>query len=328
MIFIVNICFLRIFKLRKYHFYILYSLIFILFAMIFFQSNLGEEPDRSYEEIHFKQSNGEEATFLIPEPKVRIFELPSELFFAQESVPIDQQEIRERFEREIYVNAYWQSNMILLMKRSNKFLPVIEEIFRENDIPDDFKFLAMAESGLLNVVSPAGARGFWQFMPVTAKEYQLEVTDEVDERYHLEKSTVAASKYLKKSFAKFQNWTSVAASYNMGISGYNRRKDEQQLDSYYDLLLNDETSRYLFRVLAFKEIFERPQHYGFHLNESDLYSLPLYRILKVNHTITDLAKWAIENKSSYKELKIHNPWLRSGKLSVSKGKEYFIKLPI
>ncbi len=314
--------------MRQYHIYIIYGLIILLFGIVFFQRSNSEDPDIAYEEIQYKQGNGEEVTLLIPEPKIRIFELPVEINFAQEPVPLEQDEIKERFEREIYVNAYWQSNMILLMKRANKFLPVIDEILRENDIPEDFKYLVMAESGLLNVVSSAGARGFWQFMPATAKEYQLEISDDVDERYHLEKSTSAASRYLKKSFARFGSWTSVAASYNMGISGYNRSRNDQKLNDYYDLFLNEETSRYIFRVLAFKEIFEKPHHYGFHINQKDLYRLPLYRTLKVNQSIPDLADWALKHKSNYKELKINNPWLRSKKLTIVKGKEYIIKLPV
>ncbi len=314
--------------MRSFHIYIIYSLFAALFAVIFLRS-FGVDPTLvSYDEVTIQQPDGEEMTFLIPEPKFKIFELPKELNFAKESVPIEQDDIVERFEREIYVNAYWQSNMILLMKRANKFLPEIEEILKKAEVPDDFKYLAIAESGLLNVTSPAGARGIWQFMPETAKEYQLEISDDVDERYHLEKSTVAAGKYFFKSYARFGSWTSVAASYNMGISGYTRRKNEQKLDNYYDLLLNEETSRYIFRLLAFKEIFEKPQYYGFHLNQRDLYQMPNYRTLKINESIPDLADWALKHQSNYKQLKIHNPWLRSGRLPVAKGKEYYIKLPI
>jgi membrane-bound lytic murein transglycosylase D len=243
-------------------------------------------------------------------------------------VPLDQPDIKERFEREIYVNAYWQSNMILLMKRANKYLPSIEKTLKQQGIPDDFKYLAMAESGLMNVVSPAGARGFWQFMPATAKEYDLEVSDEVDERYHLEKSTVATCKYLKSAFAKFGNWTAVAASYNMGITGFGKRLQEQRQANYYDLLLNDETSRYLFRILAFKEIFENPVKYGFELRESELYQAPIFRDFVVESDIDNLATWAIKHNSNYKELKLHNPWLRSSKLKVKKGKSYSIQLPV
>lgn len=314
--------------LQRIHLFLLYGLIGLLFLLWFFQNQKGSSNDIYTEEITMESGSGEVMTFSIPEPKVRIFDIPKEITFADENVPLDQPDIKERFEREIYVNAYWQSNMILLMKRANKFLPSIEKILKQQGIPDDFKYLAMAESGLMNVVSPAGARGFWQFMPATAKEYDLEVSDEVDERYHLEKSTVATCKYLKSAFAKFGNWTAVAASYNMGITGFGKRLQEQRQANYYDLLLNDETSRYLFRILAFKEIFENPVKYGFELRESELYQAPVFRNLLVDSDIDNLAAWAIKHNSNYKELKLHNPWLRSSKLKVKKGKSYSIQLPV
>ncbi|MBW3469184.1 lytic transglycosylase domain-containing protein [Arthrospiribacter ruber] len=312
---------------QKIHLYILYTLIGVLFVLLFFKSSENQENTLHAEEITVESSSGELITFAIPEPKVRTFDLPEEITFAGESVPLDIPDVMERFEREIYVNAYWQSNMILLMKRANRYLPTIEKILREQGVHDDFKYLAMAESGLMNVVSPAGARGFWQFMPATAKEHNLEVSDEVDERYHLEKSTLATCKYLKSSFAKFGNWTAVAASYNMGITGFGKRLQEQRQANYYDLLLVDETSRYVFRILAFKEIFENPLKYGFDLKESQLYQTPVYRELIVDSDIPNLAQWAIQHNSNYKELKLHNPWLRSTKLPVRRGKEYVIKLP-
>lgn len=280
------------------------------------------------DQVIVESSEGERIQLLIPEANVRLFHMPEKISFAGEPVPLNTADVFERFEREIYINAYWQSNMILMMKRAGKFLPTIEKILREQGIPEDFKYLAMAESGLLNVVSPAGARGFWQFMPGTAKDYNLEVSDDVDERYHLEKSTIAACKYLKAAYSKFGNWTSVAASYNMGITGIGKRKQEQNQSDYYDLHLVDETSRYLFRILAFKEIFENPVEYGFEFSDKDIYKLPVYRELIVNQSIPNLAQWAIKHNSNYKLLKIHNPWLRSSKLDVKKGKEYLIKIPI
>lgn len=258
---------------------------------------------------------------------VKIFELPDGLQFSGESVPLDQPDILERFEREIYVNAYWHSNTVLLMKRAGKFLPTIEKILSQHGIPDDFKYIALIESGLMNAVSPAGARGFWQFMESSAKERGLEVNKEVDERYHFEKSTEAACKYFRQAYARFGNWTSVAASYNMGIAGLGRRKDEQKMTDFYDLLLNEETSRYIFRILAMKEIFENPRKYGFELQEDDLYSLPVMRELVVTQSIDNLADWAIRHNSNYKELKVYNPWLRTNKLTISKGNSYNIILP-
>ncbi|MFD2199936.1 lytic transglycosylase domain-containing protein [Shivajiella indica] len=312
--------------MRRYHLFILYGLIAVLFGILLYKH--FEQPLQQADQVIIESLDGERVQVLVPEAKVRIFDLPKKITFAGEPVPLDKRDVLERFEREIYVNAYWQSNMVLLMKRSAKFLPIIEKILHENGVPEDFKYLAMAESGLMNVVSPAGARGFWQIMPATAKENNLEVSNDVDERYHLEKSTLAACKYLKSAFSKFGNWTSVAASYNMGIAGLRKRKEEQSFDNYYDLYLNDETSRYLFRILAFKEIFENPERYGFELKSVDYYEMPLYRELKVNQSIPNLAQWAIRHNSNYKELKIHNPWLRSSKLSVSKNKDYIIKIPI
>lgn len=314
--------------MKNFHIYILYTLVAILFAISFHLFSSEEKPATEYDEVIIQPSSGGEMKFLIPEARVRIFEIPEKITFSGEAVPLELPDVRERLEREIYVNAYWQSNMILLMKRAAKFLPIIDEILLKNGIPEDFKYLAMVESGLLNVASPAGARGFWQFMPATAKENKLEVNDDVDERYHLEKSTLAATRYLKASYARFGTWTSVAASYNMGMAGLRKRKTEQKTDDYYVLLLNEETSRYLFRILAFKEIFEKPENYGFQISEKELYRLPKFRELKVKQSIPNLADWALRHNSNYKELKIHNPWLRSTKLTVAKGKEYTIKIPV
>jgi membrane-bound lytic murein transglycosylase D len=258
---------------------------------------------------------------------IRLFDIPKELDFAGEKVPAEAGDILERLEREIYVNAYWESNMILLLKRSAKYLPQIEQMLKENGIPDDFKYLAIAESALMNVGSPAGARGFWQILESTGKEYGLEISKDVDERYHFEKSTLAASRYLKKAYARFGDWTAVAASYNMGQSGFSKRQQEQLNQNFYQLYLNEETSRYLFRILAFKIIFENPGAFGYHLRESDFYKNPTMRTFKVDEDIKDLPKWAKDHGSSYKDLKLYNPWLRDRDLNVKRGKVYEIQLP-
>ena len=314
--------------LRRYHLYIIYSLIVGLLIWNLFLQFGEKTANPNGEEVLVRSAEGEHFRINIPDAKVRIFEIPKKITFANETVPLEQADVFERFEREIYVNAYWQSNMILLMKRAGKYLPTIEKILQEQGVPDDFKYLAMAESGLLNVISSADARGFWQIMEGTAKDYKLEVSDDVDERYHLEKSTLAACKYLKTAYSKFGNWTSVAASYNIGITGIRKRKEEQNQSNYYNLYLVEETSRYLFRILASKEIFENPKKYGFELSEENIYKQPLFRELKVNQSINSLANWAIQHSSNYKELKIHNPWLRSQKLKIKKGGDYIIKLPI
>lgn len=258
---------------------------------------------------------------------VALYELPAELSFAGEKVPLEQADVVERLERELYVNAYWESNLILLFKRSKKYLPEIERLLQEQGVPDDFKYLAIAESGLLNASSAAGAKGYWQILEETGKEYGLEITETVDERYHLEQSTLAAAAYLKKAYQKFGDWTAVAASYNMGQSGFSKRQEEQFLRNYYALYLNEETSRYLFRILAFKLLFENPKAFGYHLQEKDYYSLPEFREIEVTTDLPDLAIWAKEQGSSYKYIKRFNPWLRAQELQVKKGKRYTILLP-
>ncbi|HLT51457.1 MAG TPA: lytic transglycosylase domain-containing protein, partial [Arenibacter sp.] len=197
--------------------------------------------------------------------RITPIEIPEDLNFAGEAVPFEDPEIMERVDREFLVNAYWQSNALLLMKRAHKFFPIIEPILAKNGIPDDFKYLALAESGLQNVVSPAGATGFWQIMPATGREYGLEINKNVDERYHVEKSTEVACRYLKKSKERFGSWTLAAAAYNAGAGGIQKFMGIQKVDAYYDLLLGEETGRYVFRILAIKEILSNPEKYGFHL---------------------------------------------------------------
>ncbi|PKP24391.1 MAG: murein transglycosylase [Bacteroidetes bacterium HGW-Bacteroidetes-2] len=253
--------------------------------------------------------------------------MPEKLDFAGENVPLNDPDIRERMDRELLVNTYWQSNGLLMFKRANKVFPVIEPILEKYGIPDDFKYLAVIESGLLNVVSPAGARGIWQIMPATAKEFGLEVNENVDERYDLEKATEAACKYILASKRKFGTWTEAAAAYNAGNTGISRRLGEQSVENYYDLLLGEETGRYVFRILALKEIMNNPLAYGFNFREKDLYTLvPSYKV-EVDSSIKDLSSFAKQNGINYKILKIHNPWLREAKLNNSSKKKYSIEIP-
>src|SRR5699024_5478766 len=262
------------------------------------------------------------------EYKIYALPLPDKMDFAGEPVPLDQPDIRERMDRELLVNAYWQFNGLLILNRANKYFPIIERILKDNNLPADFKYLAVAESGLMDVVSPAGAAGFWQFMPATAKEYGLEVNSYVDERYHLELVTKAAAQYLHKAKDHFGSWTLAAAAYNAGRNGIGKQIERQKAPrNYYDLLLNPETSRYMFRILAFKEIMANPKGYGFHFNNSDLYHPIPVKKIKVDTSIEDLAEFAKEHGINYKILKIHNPWLRDTKLPNKSGKTYYIEIP-
>jgi len=253
---------------------------------------------------------------------------PYHINFAGEPVPIEEPDVRERLDRELLVNNYWQSNMILMIKRGYKFFPRIEKILLEYQIPEDFKYLALIESGLLNVTSPAGARGYWQLMKATAREYGLEVNSNVDERLHLELSTTVACKYLLKAKERFGNWTLAAASYNRGMYGIARQLKKQDVDDYYSLWLTTETSRYVFRILAVKEIFENfDAKYGFQIDEEDHYHMPTFKRVALDTAITDLVSFAKNMGLNYKELKIHNPWLLQDHLKNTSRKDYEILIP-
>lgn len=245
--------------------------------------------------------------------------LPESLTFAGEKVPLERPDIYERLDMEIHVNANRHSRTILALKRANRWFPQIVPILQEYNIPEDFKYLAVIESELSNVTSPSGAKGFWQLMRGTARELDLEVNREVDERYDPVKSTRAASQYLLKAYSKFGNWTAAAASYNMGMNGLSRRMEEQEVNSYYDLLLNQETSRYLFRALALKIIMESPKEYGYILSEEELYKPAELKPVFVDKTIPDLVTFAKEHGVSYKVLKRYNPWLRRSRLTVRRN---------
>ncbi len=253
---------------------------------------------------------------------------PDKLEFAGERVPLDEPEVYERFDRELLVNTYWQSNGLLLLKRSRRYFPTIERVLKEEGVPADFKYLAVVESSFMPVVSPAGAAGFWQILPETAKAYGLEVNDEIDERYHLEKSTRAACRYLKEAKAKFGSWTMAAASYNMGMGGLEKQKNRQKSSDYYDLYLNNETSRYVFRMLAVKRIFEDPAAYGFKLRDKDYYAPLKHRGAQAVSPVADWVEFARAEGVSYKALKIQNPWIRGTALSVNPGKAYRVEIPL
>ncbi|WP_223034985.1 lytic transglycosylase domain-containing protein [Hanstruepera marina] len=264
---------------------------------------------------------------LINDYNVYALQVPDNLNFAGEPLPLDNPDIYERMDRELLVNTYWQSNGLLMFKRAHKYFPVIEPILKKNGIPDDFKYLAVIESGLLNVVSPAGARGVWQIMPKTGREFGLEVNDNVDERYHLEMATEAACQYLKDSKDRLGSWTLAAAAYNAGMSGISRRLEDQNVSNYYDLLLGEETGRYMFRIVALKEILSHPNKYGFNFRTKDLYTeVPTYKV-PVDTAVTDFAAFAKKFDINYKILKIHNPWLREPHLNNKSRKQYYIEIP-
>jgi membrane-bound lytic murein transglycosylase D len=254
-------------------------------------------------------------------------EIPVQITFAGEPVPLDLFDVREALDREILSNTYFHSQTIRLIKMANRYFPQIESVLRDNLVPDDFKYLAVAESLLTQAVSPAKAVGFWQLMKGTAQELGLEVNQEVDERYHIRKSTEVACKYLIESYKKYGNWTMTAASYNAGRRGVDRQIERQKKENYYDLLLNEETARYLYRVIAFKLIIENPSAYGFNLSEKELYpEIPVYTI-EVDSAVADFADFALAHGINYKILKYLNPWLRDNKLSNSGRKSYEILLP-
>lgn len=262
--------------------------------------------------------------------KYRIFSLPipEKLDFAGEVVPLNQPDVREKLDRELLINTYWHSNSLLSIKRAHRWFPVIEPILAENNIPEDFKYLALIESGFVNVVSPAGATGFWQFIDETGKSYGLEINDQVDERYNVEKSTLAACHYLQDAYDQYGSWTLAAASYNMGIGGPRKQIERQKQNSYYDLMLNDETSRYVFRILAMKEIINHADQYGFVIRPADLYEPLQFKVVTVDSTISNIADFAIGFGVTYKNLKLHNPWLRDNILRNKDKKSYEIKIPI
>lgn len=255
--------------------------------------------------------------------------IPDQMTFAGEPVPLDVPDVAERLDRELQSNAYFHSNTILALKRVSRYLPEIEASLREQGLPDDFKYVALAESLLGNVVSPAGAAGVWQLMPATSRGYGIIINDEIDERYHLAKATLAATAYFKKAKAQFGTWTNAAASYNRGMNGLQRALDDQHVSSYYDLYLNKETSRYMFRVLALKEVLEHPDRYGFDISTIKGYAPRQSRTVTVKKSVPDLPQFALDNGTNYKTLRLYNPWIRDYKLTVTSSRpSYQLKLPV
>lgn len=280
------------------------------------QFAFDEKPDPDKEDKKYNPSN---VVWKVPA-------VPDQMSFAGEAVPLDKWEVGERLDREILYNYYAPQNIIYITKLANRYFPYIEKKLKAEGIPDDFKYLCIAESNLQNLVSRAGAAGFWQFMPASAPEYNLKVNSQVDERYDYKKATEAACDYLKKAYAKFGTWTAAAASYNCGMGGYNQRATAQGTKFYYDLLLPEETNRYIFRILAFKYLMENAATLGYEINKNKLYPPVETRSITVTSSISNLATWARQQGTTYKMVKLLNPWLRSNALTV-KGGSYELQLP-
>lgn len=293
---------------------VIYISLCFVFAFLLNSGSLNEdEKNRSDFEEHYR---------------IHSIPLPALVMFADEPISLSDPDNLERYDKELLTNIYWQSQTLLFIKRAHKYFPVIEKILREQNIPDDFKYLAVAESGLqYAVVSPSNAVGVWQFLEGTGKRYGLTINEEVDERYHLEKATLAACAYFREAYNEFNSWALVAASYNMGIDGVRKQLALQQSRTFNDLYLNNETSRYLFRIIAIKNILQQPEQFGFHVPVAQHYKSPESIVVHVNSSLPDLAKFANQNNSGYRWLKLLNPWLRKNNLTLKDNRDYFIRLP-
>ena len=298
---------------QKYPLLFFVSIVSLIFLIVLTAWHFSGEPS----DDDFMKRSGI-ATVAVP--------LPRKMTFAGEPVPLNLFYVREALDRELTLNTYWHSQSLMLFKRANRFFPVIEPILKREGIPADFKYLILVESGFLHDVSPAGAAGYWQFLPETAKELGLEVTDKVDERYNLEKSTEAFCKFLKKAYTKYGSWTTTAAAFNGGMGRFDRIVATQKTNNYYEMYMNPETSRYVFRLLAFKLIFENPQKYGYVLRKEDLYPRIPAKEVVVTQSISNLVQWAREQGINYRILRELNPWIRDTSLVVKPGKVYTIKI--
>ncbi len=305
---------------RSYRFIVLVSIVVIAVFFINAETNVNKSVTEAQASIDTSGDNSYSY-------KIKALKIPEDLNFCGEPVALDKTDVRERIDRELLVNTYWQSNALLWFKRTHKYFPVIEPILKEKGVPDDFKYLAVIESDLRNVTSPAGARGMWQMLKDAGRENGLEVNDNVDERYHLEKATRAACDYLIKAKERLGSWTLAAAAYHGGNFGIEKRLRQQMVDDYYDVLAGENTERYIPRIVAAKEILSNPEKYGFEFEEEDLYVLgPTYTV-KVDTVITNIAAFAKNFDTNYKELKMYNPWLRENKLNNKSRKMYEIKIP-
>lgn len=254
-------------------------------------------------------------------------DIPDAMTFCGQEIDLTKFDAKERLDKELLTNTFYHSNTYQYFKRAYRYFSLLERILAEENMPEDLKYLSLIESGLTQAVSPSGAKGFWQFMPAAAQEYGLLVNREVDERYHVEKSTRAACAYLKNAYAKFEDWPLTVASYNRGIAGIQSDLESQEVDDYMDIHLNQETGRYFFRMLALKLILENPEAYGFYPEEMYRYAPRITRRIRVTESIQDIVKWAKDQGTNYREVKVLNPWLLGKKLTVSRDKSFIIELP-
>ncbi len=292
---------------------------FVFFLSILMFFSCSPEKEALLTENESSENDGKQT-------KVHLPKLPDFVLFCGDTLHLDSFDARERLDKELIVNTYFHSSTIQAFKRANRYFPELVTLLKQNNIPEDMKYLCLIESNLTQAVSPSGASGFWQFMPAAAEEYGLKVNREIDERLHIEKSTIAACSYLQKSHDSFGDWFLTAASYNCGPKGLSDALGEQQVDSYFDLYLNGETSRYVFRILAMKLIFEHPQEYGFFPEQYELYEPVRTRKISVNGKIDDLVKWSKEQGSNYRMLRILNPWIKGTRLTYH-DEEILIELP-
>ena len=285
--------------------------------------NTGEEPDSSF----IGSLNPDVLVFDRMDQNIHDITLPDSMTFCGEPIPLDRFYVRESLEREVLVNAHLHSSTLLMLKRTTRWFPVLKPIMEKNGLPEDFIYLAMIESALTNAVSPSKAVGFWQFLEGTGKEYKLEINKEVDMRYNQELETVAACKFLKDSYRRWGSWITAAAAYNCGNGRISKTMDEQRVTSYFDMILPNETERYVYRLLAFKLITEDPAKYGFHISDDGWYQPLEYKTVTVTQSIENLVDFAFEHGTNLKMLKYYNPWLRSNSLTISEGNSYKIKIP-
>jgi membrane-bound lytic murein transglycosylase D len=299
------------------------KLIFLLSCALLLNLNVQAQGSR-YKSDAEEQQPAKSASNItrITAPK-----LPTNYTLFEEKVPLELFDIKDRFDRELIVNTYMQGSTIQIIKQMKRWFPLIEQRLKENGIPDDFKYLAVAESALMPAKSGVGASGFWQFMKGTGPSYGLEINEYVDERYHVLKSTDAACAYLKDAYAKFNNWTAAAASYNCGMGGYNGAASSQGSYNFYNLWLPDETMRYIFRIMALKYILDNPERSGYSLGTADTYLPYKTQTINVNYTINSLVQFAMDNGTNYKSIKVLNPWLRDKSLPNKSGKNYQILIP-